>query len=101
MDSEYYNDDEFREILNEYEQAVQADTPVFMDADDLADIADYYQQEGRYDDAQQALDRALELQPDSVVALNYQIHNALDNDDFEAAEAYLDRFIDHDLPEYI
>ena len=101
MDSEYYNDDEFREILNEYEQAVQADTPVFMDADDLADIADYYQQEGRYDDAQQALDRALELQPDSVVALNHQIHNALDNDDFEAAEAYLDRFIDHDLPEYI
>ena len=98
---EYYNDEEFREILEEYEQAVKSGQPVFMDADDLADIADYYQLEGHYDDAQTALDRALELQPDSVVALNYQIHNAIGQEDYEAAEAYLDRIIDRQLPEYI
>ena len=98
---EYYNDEEFRELLEEYEQAVKSGQPVFMDADDLADIADYYQMEGHFDDAQQALDRALELQPDSIVALNYQVHNALSQGDYEAAEEYLDQMIDRELPEYI
>jgi len=98
---EYFNDEEFRELLEEYEQAVKSGQPVFMDADDLADIADYYQMEGHYDDAQTALDRALELQPDSVVALNYRIHNAIDKGDFEAAEEFLERIIDRELPEYI
>ena len=97
----YYDDEEFREMLEDYERTVKSGQLVFMDADDLADIADYYQQEGHYDDAQLALDRALELQPDSVVALNYQIHNAINQDDFEAAEEYLERIIDHTLPEYI
>ena len=99
--NDYYNDEEFREILQEYEAAVTSGQSVFMDADDLADIADYYQQEERYDEAQQAIDLALELQPDSVVALNYQIHQAIDNGDYEAAEEYLSKIIDHDIPEYI
>ena len=100
MDDGYFDDEEFREMLEDYERTVKSGQPVFMDVDDLADIADYYQQEGRYDDAQQALDRALELQPDSVVALNYQVHNAISQIDFEAAENYLSQIIDHDLPEY-
>lgn len=100
MDDGYFDDEEFREMLEDYERTVKSGQPVFMDVDDLADIADYYQQEGRYDDAQQALDRALELQPDSVVALNYQAHNAISQNDFEAAENYLSQIIDHDLPEY-
>lgn len=99
--NDYYNDEEFREILQEYEAAVTSGQSVFMDADDLADIADYYQQEERYDEAQQAIDLALELQPDSVVALNYKIHQAIDNGDYEAAEEYLSKIIDHDIPEYI
>jgi len=70
-DDEYFDDDEFRELLYEYEQAVRSGQPVFMDADDLGDVADYYQQHGRYDEAQAALERAAELQPDSVVALNF------------------------------
>ena len=86
MDDGYFDDEEFREMLEDYERTVKSGQPVFMDVDDLAYIADYYHQEGRYDDAQQALDRALELQPDSVVALNYQVHNAISQNDFEAAE---------------
>jgi len=100
-DDDYFNDEEFRELLEDYEQTVRAGQPVFMDADDLADIADYYQQEGHYDKAQQALERALELQPDSVVALNYQIRNAINQGDFDAAEDYLSQIIDRELPEYI
>ena len=33
-------------MLNEYEEASSTGQPVFMDADDLADIADYYQMRG-------------------------------------------------------
>ena len=71
-DDEYFKDEEFIELLNQYEQSVSSGQPVFIDADDLADIADYYNQNDRYDDAQQAMELVLELQPDSIVALNYQ-----------------------------
>ena len=97
---DFFDDDEFREMLDDYERAVKSGQEVFMDADDLADIADHYQLEGRYDDAQKALERALELEPDSVVALNYMIQNAIDNEDYRAAEKYLKRIEDHSLPEY-
>ena len=100
-DDEYFDDDEFRELLYEYEQAVRSGQPVFMDADDLGDVADYYQQHGRYDEAQAALERAAELQPDSVVALNFKMHNAINEGDYDAAEAYLEQIADHDLPEYV
>ena len=101
MDKEYFEDEEFKELLDEYEQSVRSGQSIFMDADDLADIADYYQQKGCFNEAQQALDRALELQPDSVVALNYKLHNALDAGDYEAAEEHLSKIIDRDLPEYV
>ena len=98
---EYYKDEEFREILEEYEETVKSGQPVFMDADDLADIADYYQMEGHHDQAEVAINRALELEPDSVVALNYKAHDCINLGDFTGAEDYLDQIIDRQLPEYI
>ena len=100
-DEEYFNDEEFREMLNDYEQAVQSGQSVFMDADDLADIAEYYHTQGRYDDARLAMDRVIELHPDTVTALNYQIHDALDEDNYAAAEAYLSQIEDKESAEYI
>lgn len=100
-DEEYFKDEEFREMLADYERTVRSGQLVFMDADDLADIADYYQLSGRYDDAQMAIDRALELDPDSVFALNYKIHEALDKQDYAAAEELLRQMPDEQAPEYI
>ena len=87
-------------MLADYERTVEAGELVFMDVDDLADIADYYQQQGRYDDAQRVLERVQELDPDSIVALDYMTHQAINEGDFESAEQYLDRMDDHDAPEY-
>jgi len=98
---DYFKDREFRELLENYEQAVRSGQPIFMDADDLADIADYYQMKGRFDEAKAALNRAEELEPDSVVVLNYKIHNAIDAGDFDKAEEYLSQILDSELPEYI
>lgn len=98
---EYFDDEEFRELLHDYEKTVSLHMPVFMDADDLADIADYYQLNNRRDDARQAIERAIELQPDSVAALNYLIHESINKEEYQEAEDYLSQILDKTLPEYI
>ena len=39
---EYFDSEEFRNILDNYEESAKSGYPLYMDADDLADIADYY-----------------------------------------------------------
>lgn len=98
---EYYNDEEFQEILKNYEQAVSNGQSVYMDVDDLADIAEYYQGKGMYDEAHDAIERAFELDPKSTIVLCFKIHDALYNDNIEAAEEYLENIIDRESPEYV
>ena len=98
---EYFNDEEFKEILDEYEQTVQAEQIVFMDADDLADIADYYLLNDRPEDADKAIERAVELDPESPIVLSFLIHMALGRKDYEAAEEYLSQITDQKNPEYV
>jgi len=100
-EDDFYNDPEFQELLEEYEQAVESGQPVFMDADDLAEIADYYQSVDRPADAEAAIDKALELDPDSAMALIYKAHESLDNEEPDEAQGYLDRVFDKNLPEYV
>ena len=98
---EYFEEDEFRELLEEYEGLINSGQPVFMDADDLADIADYYQYHERSEESKRAIDRAMELAPDSPIVMSYKVHEALLKGDYEAAEAYLEQMCDHEHPEYI
>lgn len=100
-DDEYFNDEEFQEILNDYEQSAKSGQTPLMDADDLVDIAEYYLSEERYDEAQAAIDRAMETDPHSLSVLNYQIHEALHAGDIEAAQQYLDCMMERESPEYI
>ena len=98
---EYFKQEEFRELLADYKQAVNTGQLVFMDVDDLGDIADYYEMNGRHEDAQKAIDRALELEPDSIFAWNYRIHEALEKNDYNTAEEYLQNIHDEEAPEYM
>ena len=100
-DNEYFDDEEFREILEDYERAVKSGQPVFMDADDLADIADYYQLNNRFDEADQAIDLALKLQPDSTTAIIYRVRDLINEGKYEEAEATLDKIIERQSPEYV
>ena len=100
-DDEYFNDEEFREILDEYEEAGKSGQPLFMDADDLADIADYYQMNGRYEEARQAIDTAAERDPHALGVLNYQIHEALQDGQVDRAQELLDSIMEQESPEYI
>jgi tetratricopeptide (TPR) repeat protein len=100
-ESNYFDSEEFQAMLHDYEQGIKEGYSVFLDADDLADIADYYQQEERFEDAQKVVDRVVELHPDSIIALDYIIHNALNEGDFDTAEQNLQKMEDHEAPEYI
>ena len=65
-DLEYFNSEDFREILSKYEESAKSGHPVYMDADDLADIADYYQYNGRLEEAEEAISLAITYNPQAV-----------------------------------
>lgn len=99
--NEYFDSDEFHELLAEYEDAVNTGQPVFMDADELADIADYYQLEQRFDEADNAIELALSLAPGAIAPLTYKIHEALWNGNTNEARQYLERITETDEPDYV
>lgn len=98
---EYFDSDEFREMLATYEEAVNTGQPVFMDADELAEIADFYQMTEQYDEADDAIELALSLAPGAIAPLTYKIHEALWNGDTEEARNYLDQIIETEEPDYV
>lgn len=65
-DLAYFDSEEFHAILNQYEESLESGLPVYIDADDLADIADYYQYNGYPEKARSAIDLALEYNPEAV-----------------------------------
>ena len=68
-DTAYFDSESFKKLLQQYEDSVKSGHPAYMDADDLADIADYYHYEGRMDDATAAIELALQFNPDASAYL--------------------------------
>ena len=63
---DYFNSEDFKELLDNYESARQVGEQPFLDADDLVDLADYYNYMGEGDKAVEAIDHALNLYPDAT-----------------------------------
>ena len=61
----YFESKEFQEILKQYEEAIKSEQTTYIDADDLADIADYYHYEGRFEEAEDAINLALHFSPNA------------------------------------
>ncbi len=59
----YYKEPEFQRILQRYEKAHAAGQSVYLDAEDFADIAEYYLSQERLDDSDQCIAYALTLHP--------------------------------------
>ena len=98
---DYFDSAEFSKLLNAYETSVNAGEPVFMDADELTDIADYYQYTGRTDEAEKAISLALSLSPGAIAPLTYRIHEAIFKGDNQKARLLLDQIIETSEPDYI
>ena len=97
-DTAYFESEGFKKILRQYEDSVQSGHPAYMDADDLADIADYYHYEGRLDEASDAIELALKFNPDAIGPLLYKAREALSLGNFRLARNYAERIriIDQD-----
>ena len=100
-DTAYFESEGFKKILRQYEDSVKSGHPVYMDADDLADIADYYHYEGRLDDATDAIELALQFNPDAIGPLLYKAREALSYGNFEVARDYAERIRIIDNTEYL
>jgi len=96
-DSTYFETEEFKEILQQYEDSVRSGHPFYMDADDLADIADFYHFEGKMEEADDAISLALQFNPEAIGPLLYKAREALTLNDFDTAREYAARIetIDH------
>ena len=100
-DTAYFESEGFKKLLEQYEDSVKSGHPVYMDADDLADIADYYHYEGRLDDAAAAIELALQFNPDAIVPLLYKAREALSLNNFRTARDYAERIRIIDQAEYL
>lgn len=97
---EYFDSEEFQNILDSFEQASDSGGSIFLDADDLTDIADYYHYTGNHEAAEEAISQALTLFPNALAPLIFKAREALENEDVESAEAYLEQMDDKDSPDY-
>lgn len=100
-DLDYFDSQEFKEILQEYEDSVKSGRSFYMDADDLADVADYYQYQDRLEEANDAIEYALQLNPEAIGPLLYKAREALSHNDFDTARDYADRIQMVDNIEYL
>ena len=90
-DTEYFESEDFKEILRQYEESVKSGERIYMDADDLTDIADYYLYNKRDKEAEEAISLAIEYNPEAVGPMLYRAREALAAKDFETAENFADK----------
>ena len=62
----FFEEPEFQESLRKYEEARQSGLSLYMDADELTDIAEYYMVQEREEQADEAIRLAVDLHPESV-----------------------------------
>ncbi|MBQ8047043.1 MAG: tetratricopeptide repeat protein [Prevotella sp.] len=81
-------DKEFEELLKKYEVAMQHGDSVYLEPDELTDIAEYYHQHGRTEEALEACDYALNIFPGATAPIIFKARAAMviDNDTKKARE---------------
>jgi predicted Zn-dependent protease len=98
---EYFESEDFQEILRQYEESVKSGVRIYMDADDLTDIADYYQYQNQPDQAEAAIDLAIEYNPEAIGPMLYKARKALETRNFEEVEQYAQKIEALDMIEAV
>jgi tetratricopeptide (TPR) repeat protein len=93
---------QFKDNLQNYEDALSAGHPLYLEPDDYTDIAEYYQLHGRFNDALEAVDTALSMFPGATQPLAFRARVAILIDhDAEEAMHYANMIADkQDLDYY-
>ena len=88
--SSYIRTPEFKDLLKRYEQALKDNSSVFFDADDLLDIAEYYNSIHEIDKSNAAAYYCLELYPDYSKAKVLIARSAIESGDVNFAQRIAD-----------
>ena len=95
-DEDYFQSDEFLDILNSYEQSVCTGRSPYMDSDELIDVADYYMSQGKHKEAIKATELALELHPDAEDPVTMMADIMFETQQWKEAIVWLNRVLDND-----
>lgn len=81
-EDKYFESQEFKKLFQRYEMAKAEGKNIYMEPDELSDIAEFYYQTGNIEAARQAVGYALQLFPGATEPMAFQARLALlvDND---------------------
>ena len=97
----YYESKEFQQILARYEAAKAYGRSLYMEPEELADIAEYYQMLGNGVEATNVLEHGLSMFPGSDILLALRARMALfNNNDIATAQQYVSQIVDTTSFEY-
>ena len=82
--------DNLNELIAQYEAAKAEQKQLYLDGDQLADIADQYAIERRFDEAQEVITYGLKLHPGSTALLIEQAYLYLDTQQLQSAKHIAD-----------
>lgn len=100
-DLSFFQEEEFKKNLALYEQMIQGGRSVYLEADELTDIAEYYLIKNNKEKALQCIEYALELHPDSVDPMIFLARQKMFNGEIEEAKTIRDSITDQNDREVI
>lgn len=95
-EDDYFQSEEFLDILSRYEQAESTGNTPYMDSDELIDVADYYMSKGKHQEAKKATELALELHPDAEDPVTMMADIMFETQQWKDAITWLNRVLDND-----
>lgn len=84
-------DKELQELAEQYEAAKAENKPIYLDADDLADLADWYAMHGKSEQATEVVEYGLSLHPGSTPLLVEQAYLFMDAQNREQAKLVIEQ----------
>ena len=99
--SDFFDSPEFRETLKKYQSWRTGGTRVYMDPDEYADIAEYYQSIGNDGESLVAIEQGLSIFPTATAPLITRCHLVLLAGDIATAEHYFSLIGDKSDPDYL
>jgi tetratricopeptide (TPR) repeat protein len=93
-EEDYFQSEDFLDILRRYTEAMDSGDTPYMDSDELIDVADYYMSNGKYQQAINATELALELHPSAEDPLAMMADIMFESRKWEEAIVWLNKVLD-------
>lgn len=100
-DQSYFEEPEFKASLEKYEDACRNGMPIYMDADELTDIAEYYMTRRQESRANEAISLAVQLHPQSVDPQIFLARQEMFRGNLEEAQRICDAIVDQNDREVV